>query len=415
MCSDKLHALELSLTIGCRLNCRYCPQKLLLEKYFENDKKRNAKLKFEDFKVVLEKIEKNATISFCGMSEPFHNDECADMIAYAYKKGYKISLLTTLVGMRMQDFEKIKDIEFDSFVLHIPDAQGNTQFQITEEYLKLLKLVNENIKIDYYSCHGTVHNAVREIIDEDKYAGIALANRAGNLMGNEIPKPKVRSGEIVCYHGSEKQIGGWAPVMLPDGTLVLCCQDYGMKHILGNLIKESWNSIENGKEYQYFKAGLKDSSKDILCRRCSDARMLGELPAMQIRELVKKQSQALLQGELENGIINKLARAEHVAVFGLGKLFRDHFFQEYWNIGLNVEFLVDNNVDLQGAVYNGLPCISPEQLRKLRNVLVIIFTTEPDEIMKQLETMGINNSLSIDMVIEEFNQLNIMKTKKLSL
>ena len=46
----RLHALELSLTIGCQLDCLYCPQKLLLSKYYGADKNRKRKLGFEDFK-----------------------------------------------------------------------------------------------------------------------------------------------------------------------------------------------------------------------------------------------------------------------------------------------------------------------------------------------------------------------------
>ena len=92
--NKKLHALELSLTIGCQLDCLYCPQKLLLSKYYSADKNRKNSLSFEDFKKALDKVEKNSSISFCGMSEPFHNQYCADMIVYTYKQGYKLSLLT---------------------------------------------------------------------------------------------------------------------------------------------------------------------------------------------------------------------------------------------------------------------------------------------------------------------------------
>ena len=185
--TEKLHALEISLTIGCRLDCRYCPQKLLLNKYFADNKQRNSVLRLEDFKIALSKVQPNSTISFCGMSEPFHNRECADMIVYAYEKGYKISLLTTLVGMTKEDYEKIKNVRFDSFVLHIPDEEQNSKFNITADYLELLKLVNENISIDYYSCHGTVCKDIIPYIDKEKYAGIALGNRAGNLEGANIP------------------------------------------------------------------------------------------------------------------------------------------------------------------------------------------------------------------------------------
>lgn len=168
--NKKLHALELPLTIGCQLDYLYCPQKLLLSKYYSADKNRKNSLSFEDFKKALDKVEKNSSISFCGMSEPFHNQHCADMLVYAYKQGYKVSLLTTLVGMTMEEDQKIKDIPFDSFVLHILDEERHSQFLITDEYLELLKLVSRNLKIDYYSCHGNVHPAVKNLIDPKMYA-----------------------------------------------------------------------------------------------------------------------------------------------------------------------------------------------------------------------------------------------------
>lgn len=46
---EKLNSLEVSLTIGYRLDCKYCPQRLLLSRYFENDPTRNAQLKFDSF------------------------------------------------------------------------------------------------------------------------------------------------------------------------------------------------------------------------------------------------------------------------------------------------------------------------------------------------------------------------------
>lgn len=182
---DKLHALELSLTIGCRLDCLYCPQKLLLTKYYEKDNGRKSKLEFDDFKIALDKVQAGATISFSGMSEPFHNEKCANMICYAYKKGYKLSLLTTLVGMTVEDFHKIKDVKFESFVLHIPDKEGHSKFTINDEYLKLLKMVQETMNIDYYLCHGGVDTSVESIIDKNIYAGIELQSRLGNLDGSE--------------------------------------------------------------------------------------------------------------------------------------------------------------------------------------------------------------------------------------
>lgn len=391
----KLHALELSLTIGCRLDCLYCPQKLLLSKYYGTDKGRKSKLSFQDFKTVLEKVQEGAGISFCGMSEPFHNEECADMIAYAYEKGYKISLNTTLVGMRKEDFEKIKNVRFDSFILHIPDKEGNAKFPITEEYLSLLRLVEENINVNYYSCHGTVSDAVTEIINPAKYAGIALGDRAGNLDGvSHISK---MGGVITCYHGSESQISGWIPVMFPDGSLVLCCMDYGMKHVLGNLIIQSWDEIMEGEEYRKFAEGLKNDSVDILCRKCGDAREVSRLPAMELRRAVSEQGR-----DSTVDVVRRLAEADSVCVFGLGKLWRDHYYQEHWNEGLHTVLFSDNNEKVQNTVINGVPCVKPEELLKYENPLVVIFVKNGvAAIMEQFRGLGILNCIAIEDVFAQ--------------
>lgn len=414
MKSDKLHALELSLTIGCRLDCLYCPQKLLLSKYYSKNKNRKRELSLEDFKIALNKVQAGATISFCGMSEPFHNKSCADMICYAYEKGYKISLLTTLVGMTKEDFNKIKDVKFESFVLHIPDAEEHSHFEITDEYLEVLLLVNEQIDIDYYSCHGTVSPTVESMLNKEKYAGITLGDRAGNLdLKENNNKENIKQGIITCYHGSEEQIGGWAPVMFPDGSLVLCCQDYGMKHVLGNLVTQTWSEICEGKEYQKFMNGLKDETTDILCRHCSDARIVGDLPSMQLKNAVMymKEDWGVLAQEIRS-VIARFKKAKTICVFGLGKLFRDHFFQEYWHEGMNVSLFSDNNPDMHGKVIEGIECIAPEQLKEISNLLVVVFVKNGDSIIEQLNEMGIENCILIDELFNICNMICKEKSRK---
>ncbi len=414
--AEKLHALELSLTIGCKVDCIYCPQKLLLNRYYSERKDRKNKLSFEDFKIALDKVQAGATISFCGMSEPFLNERCADMICYAYEKGYKISLLTTLVGMTMEDFNKIKTIKFDSFVLHIPDEEGHSKFEITGEYRKLLESVNKTIDIDYYSCHGNVNSLIQDIIDKEKYAGIALGNRAGNLEGFE-KMSTYKNGRIACYHGSEAQVGGWAPVMFPDGSLVLCCQDYGMKHVLGNLITQSWLEICEGEEYKKFKNGLTDDTIDILCRTCGDAVKVEDLPAMQLKKIISD----IRLGKKEqnfsddmNDLLQRFVAAENVCVFGIGKLWRDHFYQEYWHEGLEVTVFSDNNPELYGTHFNGIECVKPSELGKYQNLLVVLFVKNGDSIISQLNNMGINNCILIGEIDKKCRVLQKVKKKSMT-
>lgn len=99
----KLKRLELTLSIGCKLNCLYCPQKLLLSKY--GNSKRY--LKFDDFKKVVSKVAAGGWLIFNGMSEPFLNRECLKMLQYASDNGYNISMATTLVGLREDELEQL--------------------------------------------------------------------------------------------------------------------------------------------------------------------------------------------------------------------------------------------------------------------------------------------------------------------
>lgn len=203
--------------------------------------------------------------------------------------------------------------------------------------------------------------------------------------------------------------------MLPDGCLVLCCQDYGMKHILGNLITQSWSEICDGEEYRKFADGMKDETIDILCRSCSDARQIESLPAMQLKNIVLDTSKDELVQELSQEtkqVIECFRKAETVCVFGIGKLFRDHFFQEYWHEGLGVSVFSDNNSSMHGKEIGGIKCISPEQLKEIRNLLVVVFVKNGEGIITQLKDMGIENCIVIDRLFDVCNLISRERNRR---
>lgn len=405
--NNKLNGLELSLVMGCRINCDYCPQKLLLGKYYAQDRSRTRKLSFENFKIVLDKIQPGATLSFGGMCEPFHNESCTDMIVYADERGHKICLDTTLDGMSILDFEKIKNIKFEEVILHIPDKENHSKFVITDEYLKLFKLVSENLNIIQYSCHGTIHDAVYDKVDKKIYLSQTMGDRAGNLEIESVRSTNI-TGKIICYHGLRLQPGTWLPVMLPDGSLVLCCNDYGMKHVLGNLIHQSWDEIREGEEYKKIINGWNDDAIDILCRNCSAAKKVETLPAMRLKDAVDKRKAGKRFENIRKetmDLVDRFIAADHICVFGLGKLWRDHFYQEYWHEGLGVTVFSDNNPELQETSVNGMKCIRPAELKNYKNLLVVLFVKNGDAIISQLNTLGITNYVMIDELYGKCNKL----------
>ena len=70
--------LEITSRIGCSVHCRFCPQEVLLKRY--DTKKRDVLLKYETFKICLDKTPKNLIVDFAGYAEPFLNPDILSMI-----------------------------------------------------------------------------------------------------------------------------------------------------------------------------------------------------------------------------------------------------------------------------------------------------------------------------------------------
>lgn len=192
--------IEITTVFPCSNMCSYCPQKLLMESY-----KGTNKLSFKDFKKVLKNVSKDVIIDFAGFSEPFLNDEAADMMVYAHDQGYGVAVWSTLVGLREDDIEKIKDIPFIKF-----------------------------------SCHD-IGQKRQDLPFIDDWHKAKPNSRGGNLW--EEKRKQVVSG---CSMGN----GFTHNVMMPNGDVVLCCSDYGMKHKLGNLLETNFNDLKRGCDYE---------------------------------------------------------------------------------------------------------------------------------------------------------------------
>lgn len=389
---DKLNSIEVTLAIGCKLDCHYCPQQLLLDRYFSENRKRSSMMSFEDFKKILSKVKNGGTICFSGMCEPFLNPECDDMIVYAYEKGFRVTLLTTLVGLRKESIEKLKEVEFDGITLHIPDEEGHSKFVITDEYLEMLKLFHDNFKINNYSCHGSIHPTVKKYIDEEVICFSKMLNRAGNLDYGLSMNPK---GPIICMVGAFGGYGNWCPEILPDGTMLLCCMDYGMRHVLGNLLNMGVREILDGKEYQKVQEGMRDDSLDILCRKCNRGMEIEKIPAYRFMEARQKFIQKKAVEPKQQRILKLFAENKNVCIFGLGKLFWDNFFNQKWNEVLGQTYFCDNCSELWGTEIGGVRCITPEELRRLDNALVVTHMADDKSVRKQLKKMGIENIVNI--------------------
>lgn len=238
---------------GCVVDCVFCPQRILERSYIDEERY----LTLDNFKRAVDKLPHNVRVTFAGFTEPWLNKDCSDMLLYAHENGHPIAVFTTGIGMKVEDVYKIKNVPYDlgpngRFVLHLPDNERRAKHPITKNYIEVLeafKEVHHEIQGFYTMAMGTVHNDVKHLFPEAVVP--AFWSRAGNLVGEAMLKPELLNLQQEyksIYQGEEPRTCGcdehlYHNIMLPNGDVSLCCMDYSLKFIIGNLFEQSYEEI----------------------------------------------------------------------------------------------------------------------------------------------------------------------------
>ena len=290
--------VEVTTKVGCSLNCRFCPQKLFVERYLQKrpwedtlPDHRAMLMSLDDFKTCVDKLPPDKVIDFGGFGEPQQNPAFVDMVLYAHSRGHPLMLYSTLVGMTRESYERIRDIPFKMVQLHIPDSDGNSRFTLSEDYLELVHLVIRDaiegrFRINSYSCHGEVHPAIADIVRESGLFIVSeMHDRAGVVKDADVVHSSYKKGRIWCVHDGGREI------LLPDGTVVVCCMDFGMRYALGNLLTQSYEEIMQGEAMRDLRLRMKSEKYgDCICRHCMVAERgvehFAKLAAMRLVKLL---------------------------------------------------------------------------------------------------------------------------------
>lgn len=247
--------LEITTHVGCPINCMDCPQSLLLSRY-----KGKRDLDLDDYKRVIDKVPDGTRIDFSGMCEPFANPHCTDMILYAAEKGFPIALYTTLQGATLEDYERLRGVQYEVVTIHLPDCDGRSHFRITKEYLKVLSHWDCNA----YSCHGQIDSVVLPFLKHHNLITF-MHDRAGNVPCR--PHIDIDQESVLYCMTSGRDMNH--NVLLPDGTVLMCCMDYGMTGVFGNLFEQSYEDVLQSPAACQMRRTL-DKGESI-CRHCSNA------------------------------------------------------------------------------------------------------------------------------------------------
>jgi len=288
---NNVNSLEITTMIGCPVMCTVCPQTPLKNNY-ESDAKY---MSLDNFKTALSTVPRDTLINFAGYSEPFANPKCLDMIEYALTEGYAVGLYTTLykvdkqIALRLIELKQKFNRAFCRFFVHLPDASGNMRgLKMSVDYLEILTLIDQEINPVYMTMDE--NNMPHEDITS---AGIRAVpwifhTRAGTLEeDNPIVDKKDWKNEFIieCTKSKDLRTG----VLLPNGDVALCCMDFGLKHIIGNLLTQTYNEVQTGKPLTEIKQSNNTIGfhTNVLCRTCQDAHDRTPWNDEEVYEMVK--------------------------------------------------------------------------------------------------------------------------------
>lgn len=263
--------MDITTVVGCTIGCIYCPQEKTLIGYPDDNLANKQRwLSFETFKLCVDKIPESVQINFAGYSEPFLNPFCAEMIIYTSRKGHPVSLYTTLVGLNLEKIKQLSSIPFVSVDIHLPTVLGKEKILVNESYKHKLEfalslLSNSScVKMEWHGNKTSIDISASHDLTSRIYE-VPINTRAANLSNNLLPQPSRRSGRLQC----DRHL--YSNVLLPNGDVTICCQDFGIKHVIGNLIDDTYEDLFKSSEFIRIQKGLDDEDADTLCRQCEYA------------------------------------------------------------------------------------------------------------------------------------------------
>ncbi len=301
------NSLEISAVKSCSIRCKYCPQDQLIKASKENDSN-SLNINYEIFSKSVSNIESSGdfSIHWTGYSEPCLNNKFPEMVNLAKEKGFIQKISTTLVGYQRCIDYLSNSTAFSNINLHLPDSSGlmeNGSLKVNKKYLQNLEVFLDNrLQVMHQDSETLVysqtfgsdfHPEVKKILDKEKYKNLlrnrsvlsSLHSRSGGVSVSPIINLKIGFEKVLkrsekfntkilnfflnkikfkFYYCSYKRLK--QPVLLGNGDLNICCMDYGLRSIMGNLTERKINEIYSIWEQNY---GERFSNGTYLpCNKC---------------------------------------------------------------------------------------------------------------------------------------------------
>ena len=163
-------------------------------------------------------------------------------------------------GVTKDDWERLRGVRYEVVTIHLPDKEGRSHFNITDEYLEVLGLWETN----NYSCHGEIDDRVYPYLKQRNLITF-MHDRAGNVdcrphrsIDPMVSLTCITSGKAMNHN-----------VLLPNGQVLMCCMDYGITGVFGNLFEESFEEVLFSPAACAMRQTLNQG--ESICRHCTNA------------------------------------------------------------------------------------------------------------------------------------------------
>ncbi len=244
------------------------------------------------FKDVLNRLPSHVRIDFSGMAEPWLNPHATAMVVRAFEAGRRVAIYTTLQGMVPDEASLLigrygaRITPETPWLIHLPDADGAmTGWKPSATYRETLRRflafqrsgAPAGFSFMTMSASGAVAAPLHDLIP-DRLPPFQGISRAENL-----DRDAFRPGVLLdAVRRGQALLCGSSPffdhnVLLPNGDVLLCCMDYGRRHVLGNLLVDSYEAIHAGAAMGAIRVqAMTPADGDLLCRRCHNAVCLSQ-------------------------------------------------------------------------------------------------------------------------------------------
>jgi radical SAM protein with 4Fe4S-binding SPASM domain len=256
---------------------------MILKKAYNSDEKN---MSIDSFSKYLSKIPKDVDIHFSGYAEPWLNPNATKMLKLSLLDKHKVSIYTTLYGMSIDDAIEVIELsqkyvdQIKRIELHLPDKNNNMRgFKLTDTYLKVLDLFinfkDKNIIKDFnimtMDSSNQFHIGIANKLKANMATNFDPVSRGGNLDNVKDINVSSPSHDVAIYCGFSPDYS--KNVLMPNGDVSLCCQDYGLKHVIGNLNNDEYFDLFKSKELNEIRIENMQNrySDKTLCRNCECA------------------------------------------------------------------------------------------------------------------------------------------------